>query len=93
MKWTFKPLREIWLNIGLEKIDTYEEVLVKALLNSGAMGLFMSKRLAEKEDFKLEKLKRPLWVRNVDNSMLWLNTSKMRLPPILSIRSVINGNR
>ena len=33
---------------------------MKALLNSGAMELFMSKRLAEKEDFKLEKLKRPL---------------------------------
>jgi len=41
---------------------------VKALLDSGAIGLFMSKRLAEREGFKLEKLERPLRVRNVDGS-------------------------
>ena len=65
---TLKPLREIWLNIGLEKIDTHEGVSVKALLNSGAMGLFMSKRLTERKGFKLEKLGRLLRVRNVDGS-------------------------
>ena len=65
---TLKPLREIWLNIELEKIDTHEGVSVKALLDSGAMGLFMSKRLAEREGFKLEKLERLLRVRNVDGS-------------------------
>jgi len=43
-------------------------VSVKALLDSGAMGLFMSKRLAEKEGFKLEKLERPLRVRNMNGS-------------------------
>ena len=32
------------------------------------MGLFMSERLAEKKGFKLEKLERPLRVRNVDES-------------------------
>jgi len=32
------------------------------------MGLFMSGRLAEKKGFKLEKLERPLRVRNVDES-------------------------
>jgi len=41
---------------------------VKALLNSGATGLFMSKRLAEREGFKLEKLERLLKVRNVNRS-------------------------
>ena len=39
----FKPLREIWLNIGLEKIDTHEGVAIKALLDSRATELFMSK--------------------------------------------------
>jgi len=63
-----KPLREIWLNIGLEKIDTHKGVLVRALLDSGATGLFMSKRLAKKERFKLEKLERLLRVRNIDGS-------------------------
>ena len=57
---TLKPLREVWLNVGLERVDTHEGVSVKALLDSGATGLFMSK--------KLEKLKRPIKVRNVDGS-------------------------
>jgi len=32
------------------------------------MGLFISKRLAKKQGFKLEKLDRPIKVRNVDRS-------------------------
>jgi len=36
---TFKMLREVWLNIGVEKIDTHEGVMIKALLDSGAMGV------------------------------------------------------
>jgi len=63
-----KPLREVWLNIGLEKVDTHEGVSVRALLDSGATGLFMSKRLAERQGFKLEKLNKPIKVRNVDGS-------------------------
>ena len=43
---TFKPLREVWMNVGIEKIDTHEGRTVKALLDSGATGLFMSKSLA-----------------------------------------------
>jgi len=65
---TLKPLREVWLNIGLERVDTHKGISVGALLNSGAMGLFMSKRLAEKQGFKLEKLARPIKIRNVDGS-------------------------
>jgi len=41
---------------------------VKALLDSGATGLFMSKGLAERQGFKLEKLNKPIKVRNVDGS-------------------------
>jgi len=40
---TFKMLREVWLNIGVEKIDTHEGVIIKALFNSGAMGMFMDR--------------------------------------------------
>jgi len=32
------------------------------------MGLFMSRRLVEKQDFKLKKLDRPIKIRNVDGS-------------------------
>jgi len=31
---TFKILREMWLNVGIEKIDTHEGVMVKVLLDS-----------------------------------------------------------
>jgi len=33
-----RTLREIMVKIGLERIDTQEEVTVEALLDSGAMG-------------------------------------------------------
>jgi len=33
---TFKPLREVWMNVGIEKIDTHKERMVRALLDSGA---------------------------------------------------------
>jgi len=65
---TFKMLREVWLNIGVEKIDIHEDVTVKALLDSGATGMFMDKKMAEKYRFRLQKLERPIAVRNVDGT-------------------------
>ena len=65
---TFKPLREVWMNVGIEKVDTYEGKTVRALLNSGATGLFMSRSLAQKGGYRLIKLDRPLQVRNVDGT-------------------------
>jgi len=65
---TLKGLREVWMQIGVEKIDTHEGVLVKALLDSGATGLFMSKKCALRGGFKLIKLGRPIIVRNVDGT-------------------------
>ena len=65
---TFKMLREVWLNIGVEKIDMYEGIVIKALLDSGAMGMFMDKQTAARHGFKLQKLERPLVVRNVDST-------------------------
>jgi len=65
---TLKGLREVWMQIGVEKIDTHEGVSVKALLDSGATGLFMSKKCAERGSFKLIKLRRPIVVRNVDGT-------------------------
>ena len=53
---TFKSLREVWMNVGIEKIDTHEGRTVRALLDSGATGLFMSKGLAQKGGYKLMKL-------------------------------------
>jgi len=61
-------LREVWLNIGVEKLDTYEGVTVKVLLDSGAMEMFMDKRAAAKHGFMLQKLKRSIKVRNMDGT-------------------------
>jgi len=59
-------LREVWLNIGIKKLDTHEGVTVKALLDSGVTGMFMDKRTAAKHGFRLQKLERLIMVRNVD---------------------------
>jgi len=61
-------LREVWLNIGVEKVNTYEGVMVKVLLDSSTMGMFMDKRMAAKHGFRLQKLERPIVVRNVDGT-------------------------
>jgi len=66
---TFKMLREVWLNIRVEKIDMHEGVMIKALLDSGAMGMFMDRQMAARHGFKLQKLERPLMVKNVDGTV------------------------
>jgi len=65
---TFRMLREVWLNIGVEKIDIHEGVMIKALLDSGATGMFMDRQTAARHGFKLQKLERPIAVRNVDGT-------------------------
>ena len=52
----------------MERINTHKGVSVKALLNSGATGLFMSKRCAERGGFKLIRLERPIPVQNMDGT-------------------------
>jgi len=61
-------LREVWLNIGVEKIDTHESIMIKALLDSGATGMFMDRQIEARHGFKLQKLERPIAVRNVDGT-------------------------
>jgi len=56
------------LNIGVEKIDTHEGIMVKALLDSSAMEMFMDKRAVAKHRFRLQKLERPIAIRNVDGT-------------------------
>jgi len=65
---TFKPLREVWMTVGIEKVDTHKGRTVRALLDSGATGLFMSRNLAQKGGYRLIKLDRPLQVKNVDGT-------------------------
>jgi len=62
-------LREIWLKVGLEKLENHEGVAVKALLDSEVTGLFMNTTFAKEKGFKMEKLKKPLLVQNVDGTI------------------------
>jgi len=61
-------LREVWLNVGIEKLDMHEGVTIKALLDSGTTGMFMDKRMAARHGFKLQKLERSITVRNVNGT-------------------------
>ena len=46
-------LREEWLNIGVEKIDTHEGVPVKVLLDSSTTEMFMDRKIAARYRFRL----------------------------------------
>jgi len=50
----------------LKRIDIQEEVIVEALLNKGAIGLVISLKFAEKQGFKLKKIKRLIYMRNIN---------------------------
>ena len=58
--------REIMVKIGLERINIQERITVEALLNSSVMGLVISSEFARKQRFRLKKIKRPIYVRNVN---------------------------
>jgi len=51
-----EALREVTVKIGLERIDTQEEVIVEALLDSGVIRLVMSSEFARRQGFKLKKI-------------------------------------
>ena len=57
------------MKIGLERVDIQEGITVEALLDSRATGLVMSSEFARKQGFKLKKLNRPMYVRNVNSSL------------------------
>jgi len=57
------------MKVGLEKLESHEGVVVKALLDSGATGLFMDTTFARKKGFKMERIKNPLLVKNVDGTV------------------------
>ena len=66
---TLQLLREVWMKVGLEKLESHEGVVVKALLDSGATGLFIDTTFAREKRFKMERMKNPLLVKNVDGTV------------------------
>jgi len=66
---TLRPLREVWMKVGLEKLESHEGIAVKALLDSGATGLFMDMIFAREKRFRMEWMKNPLLVKNVEGTV------------------------
>ena len=57
------------MKIELERIDIQEGITVEALLDSSTTELVISSEFARKQSFKLKKLDRPMYVKNVDSSL------------------------
>jgi len=64
----FKILREVWMDIGIEKVDIYKGITVKVLLDNSTMGMFKDWKIVAKHGFRLQKLERLIMVRNVDGT-------------------------
>ena len=60
-------LKEVTVKIGLERIDI-QEVIVEALLDSKATEIVMSSEFARKQWFKLKKIEKSIYIRNVDET-------------------------
>ena len=69
VQYTLRLLREVWMRVELEKLESHEGIAVKALLDSGTIGLFMDTTFAREKGFKMKKLKKPLLVRNVNGTV------------------------
>ena len=61
-------MKEVWINIGLKRVDNYKKISVKTLLDSRATGMFADKKFVERNGFKLEKLERLVIIRNVNGT-------------------------
>ena len=55
------------VKIGLERINIQEEVTVEALLDSSTTELVISLEFVRKQRFKLKKIERLIYMRNVNS--------------------------
>jgi len=56
------------LNVEMEKVNMHKGVMMKALLNSSATEIFMDQKIAVRHGFRLQKLEKPIVVRNVNGT-------------------------
>jgi len=61
-------LREMTVNIGLERINIQEGIIIEVLLNSRVMSLAKSSEFVRKQRFKLKKIERPIYMINVNRT-------------------------
>ena len=63
-----KFLREVVVKIGLKQ-EEEEGVVIEVLLDSRAIELVMSEEFVKRHKFKRMKLKKPVYIRNVDSML------------------------
>ncbi len=61
-------LREVIVKIKLEKINLQKRVIVEVLLDNREIRLVISSEFARKQEFKLKKIERLIYMRNMDDS-------------------------
>ena len=59
-------LRKITVKSGLKRINIQEEITIEVLLDSKITELVMSLEFAKKKGFKLKKIERPIYIRNIN---------------------------
>ena len=52
----------------MERIDIQKEVIVEVLLDSGTTRLVMSLEFVGKQGFKLKKIEKLIYIRNIDET-------------------------
>ena len=57
------------VKIGLKQEEEEEGVVTEALLDSGATGLVKNEKFARRHKFRRTKLKKPVYVRNIDSML------------------------
>ena len=63
---TFEMLKEVWLDSGIKRTDTHKGVTIKTLLDSSAIGMFMDRKTVANHGFRLQRLERPVRVKNIN---------------------------
>ena len=53
VKRTFKILKEVQLNIEIEKVNTHKSITVKVLLDNSTTRMFMDRKIVVKHGFRL----------------------------------------
>jgi len=61
-------LREVMVKIRLERIDMQEEIIVEVLLDNGTIRLVISSEFAQRQKFKLKKMERSIYIKNVNGT-------------------------
>ena len=60
-------LRKVTVKIGLERIDIQKGITVKMLLDNRVIKLVISLKFTRKQGFKLKKIERLIYMRNMNS--------------------------